>query len=121
LDPHNSGQITAEWLSALDAHETAIGQYEKDRARIQAVKRSAQGTASSALAGSVNMVFRGLNDDMTRLLAEVADIAHELDGASSPSEAIGRGVTEPWKRLCDLADDYSTLQQIRFGVSAIQF
>jgi hypothetical protein len=110
LDPHTSGQITAEWLSALDTHEQAQAQYVKDRARIQAVKSRAQSTAASALNTNVNRLFRGLNDDLTRLLAEVAEIAQELDGASSPSQAIGRGVVEPWKRLCDLADDYSTLR-----------
>lgn len=110
LDPFTSGQITREWLDATTAHENAAAQYERDRQRIQHVKQRALGNASSVLSSKVNWLLRGLHDNLTALLAQVADVDRDLAGAATPDQAIGRGVTEQWKRLRDLADDYSTLR-----------
>lgn len=110
LDPVTTGTITSEWLDALDEHDADIARLEKHRARILNVRQRALSSASSILSSKVNWLLRGLDDTLTALLAEVADVDRDLDGASTPEQAIGRGVTEHWKRLRDLAGDYSSLR-----------
>ena len=110
LDPFTTGRITPEWLDAVDDHETSVAKYEKHRQRILTVKQRATGNAMSIFTGKINWLLRGLGDDLTQLMAEIADVDRALDGAETAEQAITLGVTDPWKRLCDLADDYSTLR-----------
>jgi hypothetical protein len=110
LDPHVSGQITQEWLTAVMTHETAAAQYQKQRQLIATVKQRATGNAMSIFASNVNGLLRGLNDDLTRLLAEVSVVDRELGGADTAEQAVTLDAAPAWKRLRDLAVDYDTLR-----------
>ncbi len=109
LDPRNTGP-TLEWLDALDEHDTAVERYERHRRRLLGSKQAAMGEAASVLRANANRLLAGLNDHLTELLHEVAEIADELDGAITADQAIGHGVAPAWKALAELVGEYAELR-----------
>ncbi|WP_407686008.1 hypothetical protein [Mycobacterium sp. HUMS_1102779] len=111
LNPLSSGKVTSEWIDATVAHRSAAALHEQRRGVLIQLERDARSTASSSFRMNVNPALAKLNAELTAVLNEVAAIADELDGATTPAEAIDKDLGAQWKRLPALHNDYRELRE----------
>jgi hypothetical protein len=111
LDPALAQQTSDESIDAERAHDAYIAEQNERRRIVQTRRQRAASRAQSIFMGGVDLILEILNDDLTALLKRVEKIIPELDGATTPAEAIAADAGAPWKRLTELADDYDGLRQ----------
>jgi len=103
--PHHLGKIPEGWLDEMIDHATAVARYTQSRNILVGLKQTAASRASSILTTGIDRILTALNDDLTQLLGQVAEIVHELNGAASAEQAVTNDAGAAWKHLTALADD----------------
>jgi hypothetical protein len=106
----NTGRVTDEWVDAVKAHAAAIDESTLRRNIVVQQKQQAANQASQLVASGADLVLRTLQTDLTELLGLVADIIPDLNGATTPAEAIAKDAGAAWKELTDLASKYQDIR-----------
>lgn len=117
LDPFALGEIREEWVLALIDRKDNEQRLQRRRAILTEFRSVAQSRANTAASSIADEVLVGCHHELVKLLDEAADLAEELDGVDSAEKAIAADLGQAWKRLRELADDYSTLR--RFQISHV--
>lgn len=84
---------------------------------LSAVIASCEQTIAAATHVFPDRTLASLDTDMTQLINEVASVATELAGATTPEEAIAANKAKPWNKLAGLRADYDTIRAAQQHVS----
>jgi hypothetical protein len=110
VDPALAEHISDEWIEAERARENAVADYEARRRIVQGRREVEANRALSIFTGGVDLILGVLQGDLTNILSRAAKVIPELAGATTPAQAIEADAGAAWKRLAELADDYSELR-----------
>lgn len=110
VDPPLAAHVTDEWLAAERARETALAEYEARRRIVQTRLHEEANRAQSIFNSGVDLILGALQNDLTELLGDAERLVAELDGATTPAEAIANDVGAAWRQLTDSADEYQTIR-----------
>jgi hypothetical protein len=110
LDPHRCGKLSEEWLTAAAEHEAAAARLEHERRLILTVRQRAGADANAAFLNGIDHMLADLHHDLMGMLDNVADIANQLNGATTAAQAVEVDAGAAWKRLAELTTDYQTLR-----------
>lgn len=107
--PQHPGQID-KWLKA--AYTTAEQQRSTETQRdvLRGLVNNCTLQIDTLLATHADDMLSSLHTDLTTVMAEVTDIASQLDGATTAAEAVDHGTAEAWRKLKRL---HTPCEQIR--------
>lgn len=110
LDPLRTGNITSEWLDAIEADTATAAQLDRRRNILLTLKRDATARATSMAGQHIDSMLTRLHGNLSDLLDDAADVVEKLGGASTAEQAIAKDAGAAWKQLTSLAGEYAQLR-----------
>jgi hypothetical protein len=87
-----------------------VADYEMSRNIVMRQKQSAANEANHIVTTGVDLVLGTLRAELTQLLDDVKALVDQLDGATTPAQAIEADAGPAWRQLTVLADAYRDLR-----------
>lgn len=108
--PFDSGRISDEWLESIVEAQRVRADNERRRGVLATLVNDGNMRAAQLLSTATDDLLTAYQSELKRLLAEVSDLAEQLDGITTADAALRADRVAQWKELIRLADDHDTLR-----------
>lgn len=110
LEPMNTGQVSEEYIRAVQANSAALADFESKRHIVMRQKQMAANQANQIVMTGADLVLRALQEALVQLVNEATQLVGQLNGAATAEQAIAADAGPAWRQLTELADSYQDLR-----------
>jgi hypothetical protein len=117
ISPLDCGEIRDDWLEQMVNQQAEQQLHEKRRGVLLTLARDAQSRANNLAGGNSPAPRLAAYDRLLQqLLEEVAELADDLRGVRTATQALQKDRGPQWKQLTCLTADYNTLRRCQLSL-----
>lgn len=116
----DAGQL-GEFLAAVERRTLDQLVFEAKRGALMSLRGEIDNQLPSIITVHCDAILGSLAEDFAQLMAEVTNVATQLNGARNAAEAIAGNTEDAWRQLPPLRDQYDQLRAAQRAVALTAF